>query len=145
QSRFGGTTRLVLGVPAGASVPFTLEGLLDWSAFELVVAPIADVAPDASPPVDALAIRPPAPTETTLQLPYRLHLSPPHDVTWDHARRTVTHKGRAELWHTRLSLRARDGQPQRTDEQHPVPLRAIWSPDYDPVAMPSPADLSPLG
>jgi hypothetical protein len=144
RARFGGTTRLVFRVPAGVAVPFTLEGLLDWSAFELVVAPIADVAPDAAPPVDALAIRPPAPTETTLQLPYRLHLSPSHDVTWDHARRVVNHKGRAELWHTRLALRARGGQPQRTDEHHPAPLRAIWSPDYDPVTMPSPADLFPL-
>jgi hypothetical protein len=145
QSRFGGTTRLVFRVPAGVSVPFTLEGLLDWSAFELVVAPIADVAPGASPPVDALSIRPPAPTETTLQLPYRLHLSPSHDVTWDHARRTVTHKGRAELWHTRLALVTPGGKPQQTDAEHTVPLRAIWSPDYDPVTMPSPGDLSPLG
>jgi hypothetical protein len=144
-SRFGGETRVVLRVPPGVAVPYTIEGLLDWSAFELVVAPIADVLPGTPPSVDALGIRAPARTETTLQLPYRLHLSPSHDVTWDHAKGIVSHKGRAELWHTRLALRARGGQPQRTDAQHPVLLRAIWSPDYDPVAMPSPGDLSPLG
>jgi hypothetical protein len=144
-SRLGGPTRLVFRVPPGVGMPFTLDGLLDWSSLDLVVTPIADVAPRATPPADALAIRAPGPTETTLQLPYRLHLSPSHDVAWDHAKRTVSHKGRAELWHTRLALRGLDGRPQRTDEQHTVPLRAIWSPDYDPVAMPSPADLSPLG
>jgi hypothetical protein len=144
-SRLGGPTRLVFRVPPGVSVPFTLDGVLDWSALDLVVTPIADVPPKASPPVDALAIRAPGPTETTLQLPYRLHLSPSHDVTWDHATRIVNYKGRAELWHTRLSLRAPGGRPQRTDEQRTVPLRAIWSPDYDPAAMLSPGDLSPLG
>ena len=144
-SRYGGVSRLVFRVPPGVAVPFTVEGLLDWSGFELVVAPVADVATGASPPVDALGIRPPAPTETTLQLPYRLHLSPSSDATWDHAKRAVVHEGRAELWHTRLALRTRGGRPQPTDEQHQVPLRAIWSPDYDPVTMPSPGDLSPLG
>ncbi|MBE9113795.1 hypothetical protein IQ273_30965 [Nodosilinea sp. LEGE 07298] len=43
--RLGGPSRLVFRVPDGVPIPFTLAGLLDWSALELVVSPLAGVAP----------------------------------------------------------------------------------------------------
>jgi hypothetical protein len=144
-ARIGGPTRLVFRVPNDARIPFTTESLLDWSKFELIVAPIADVAPNAKAPDSALTIRPPEATETTLELPYRLHLSPTHDVVWDHARHVVSHGGHAELWHTRLATLKPDGAIQSMDVDHTLPLRAIWSPDYNPSQMPSPGDFGPIG
>jgi hypothetical protein len=145
EARVGGASRLVFRVPPGVAIPYSIAGLLDWSALELVVPPIADIASGGSPSVDALAIRPPAAEETAIELPYRLYLSPAHDVTWEHAREGVMRKGRVEMWHTRLALRGPAGAVLATNEQRTVPLRAIWSPDYDPAGLPSPADLAPLG
>jgi len=144
-ARMSGNSRLVFRVPPGSRIPFTIEGLLDWTRLELHVAPAADVVANAEPPASALAIREPGPIETTIELPYRLHLSPTHDVAWQHATGIVSHRGRVEMWHTRVAVPDAGGRAQPTSEQHTVALRAIWSPDYDPVVMPSPADLKPLG
>lgn len=138
-ARLGEETRLVFRIPDGVSVPYSIDGLLDWSRLQLVVAPIADVKAGGDPGPDALSIRPPQPTESTLQLPYRLHLSPSGDVAWDHSRSPVMHGERAELWHTRLCMRTPEGEPQPTDAVHTVGLRAIWSPDYPAVRSPHPA------
>lgn len=136
--RLGDESRLVFRVPADARIPYTIEGLLDWSAFELAVAPIADVPSGGTPPADQ-TIREPAPTESTLQLPFRLHLSPTHDAGWAHATGVVEHAGRAELWHTRLAARAGDGTLREAGDEHTIGLRAIWSPDYKPgQPVPSP-------
>ena len=144
-ARMSGVSRLVFRVPGGQSIPFTIEGLLDWSSLELQVAPIADVAPNAQPGADALAIRAPGPTESSIEMPYRLYLSPARNVAWDHAKAAVSHKGRVELWHTRLAHRAADGSLARVDEGSTIPLRAIWSPDFNPAKLPAPGDLTPLG
>ena len=69
-------------------------------------------------------------TETALELPYRLILSPAHHVAWQHALGLKSHAGRTELWHTRLMLRDANGTPVPISRQNPAPLRAIWSPDY---------------
>jgi hypothetical protein len=144
-ARMGGNSRLVFRVPPGTRIPYTFAGLLDWTGLELHVAPAADVAANAEPPAPALAIREPGPIETTIEMPYRLHLSPTHDVGWQHATGIVSHRGRAELWHTRMVVSDDAGHLQPTNDQRTVGLRAIWSPDYNPALMPSPADLSPLG
>ncbi len=143
--RLGGPSRLVFRVPADARIPFTTTALLDWSTLELVVAPIADVAEGANPPAEALTIRPPTELETALELPYRLFLSPQHNVAWEHQGGLVVRHGRAELWHTRLAGRAEDGTPQGIDNQHTLPLRAIWSPDFQPDHPPLPNDPGTLG
>jgi hypothetical protein len=151
-ARIGQPSRLVFRIPAEARIPYTTEGLLDWSQWELVVAPIADVDYKATPPDDALFIREPrnisddpalAP-ETAIELPYRLQLSPRRAVVWDHALKTVSHLGRTELWHTRLASRTAEGKLQRTDAAHPLPLRAIWSPDF-PLENLSPGNLGEIG
>lgn len=142
-ARIGGTSRLVFRVPAGTPIPFTTEGLLDWSRLQLVVAPAADVAAGAEPPADALAIRQPTPSETALQIPYRLHVSPTHAVTWAHATAPVDHNGRVELWHTRLCVPDASGTMRELDAWNTAPLRALWSPDYLPAGMQSPVDAGP--
>ena len=56
-------------------------------------------------------------------------------MRWAHRRTPFTARGRTELWHTRLQLATANGGVDLTREA-PAPLRAIWSEDYSPVAMP---------
>jgi hypothetical protein len=139
-----GPSRLAFRLPAGiTSVPFRSEALLDWSRFELVVSPTADghITP---PPLTA-----PTLTETALELPYRLVLSPASSVGWVNASTPQTHAGRTELWHTRLGA-VHGGPPSpatvlEASVEHPVPLRAIWSPDFvDHGPIPGPGEIGPF-
>jgi len=146
QFRLGGESRLVFKVPADARIAYTVAGLLDWSTFELAVSPIADV-PNGATPNTSLPIREPGATETTLQLPFRLHLSPTHEAVWQHDPNLVDHAGRVELWHTRLATRDAKGEAQQLSADNQIGLRAIWSPDYKPggpVPSPGTSGLSPL-
>ena len=136
-ARLAGFTRLVFRLPAHArmpAIPYTIEGLLDWSKLELVVAPLADVpaSPNAAEIAAAPAIAPPGSKETAIELPYRLILSPNRHVAWRHAAAPVTHASRTELWHTRLARKAADGKVSELSATRTAPLRAIWSPDYNP-------------
>lgn len=82
-------------------------------------------------------MRPVAPSRdrTAIEMPYRLIGSPLAGAGFAHAVQPVEHAGRAELWHTRLGTR-RDGG---LDERAVLPLRYLWSPDYDKPA-PAPDD-----
>jgi hypothetical protein len=134
RARIGGTSRLVLRVPSGKRIPYTTEGLLDWRDLELSVSPIADM-PDTPTPQQVGAvpgIKPPVATETAIELPYRLVLSPSHAMAWVHARGLKTNGGHTELWHTRLAHRDEAGHIVPISRLNPASLRAIWSPDYDP-------------
>jgi hypothetical protein len=133
-ARIGGQSRLVfrLGPAArAAGIELSIEGLLDWSTLEPVVAPLADVTEgaDAAARASAPPIRPPAALETAIELPYRLIISPNRGAQWRHAANVVAHGGRAELWHTAIFRDPGDGSLVLTDAAHPEPLRAIWSPD----------------
>ena len=120
-----GQSRLVFRLPSGlAEVEFSIAGLLDWSQLEPVLPAAAQVLPGAPsgqsgpPPIAA-----PGSLETSLELPYRLMMSPnvmPGGVQpgWEHAAAPVLHAGRAELWHTRL------GQLGQADGRSSSPRRA---------------------
>lgn len=79
---------------------------------------------------------PPAEQETAIEAPYRLILSPNIYGAWAHSRSPVEHNGRIELWHTRLGVKAaqgdKDNEETGVDEDNPYyrTLRAIWSPDF---------------
>jgi hypothetical protein len=135
-----GESRLVFRLPSGLTeVDFSIAGLLDWSQLEAVLPAAAQVLPGASsgpsgpPPIEA-----PGSLETSLELPYQLMMSPnvmPGGALpgWEHNAAPVLHAGRAELWHTRLGqLRRKGGQIRFTEasEASPVPMRAVWSPDF---------------
>ena len=139
-------SRLVFAVPSDARVPYTTSGVLDWSQLTLAVSPIAAIPPDPSPEQIAAApsIQPPTPTETALELPYRLVISPNRGATWVHRTEPFASRGRTELWHTRLALRAEDGTPLELSRNRRAPLRAIWSPAYRPGAPPKPTDPEPV-
>jgi hypothetical protein len=156
DSRMSGPSRLVFRLPDGVNtVPFSTEGLLDWSQLEPALAPLAQM-PERPTPAQVAAAPPierPGALVTAIELPYRLFLSPGQDALWQHAVAPVAHAGRTELWHTRMVLPApiklgegksghavtRDGSPEpvgggvlELTAQQTAPLRAIWSPDYAP-------------
>jgi len=138
--RMSGLTRLAFRLPNDLDhVEYSIAGLLDWSRLIAVLPPAASVppghanAPGQAPP----PIAEPGQAETTIELPYRLLLSP--NVTdgaepaWVHSLDTVEHAGRVELWHTRLAARStRAGRPSTIEAKPggPVPVRAVWSPDF---------------
>jgi hypothetical protein len=82
---------------------------------------------------------PPTATQTALEVPYRLILSPNRFGAWFHRDLPATSEetGHTELWHTRLGVRREDGtlidgdDPLRT-------LRAVW-------ALDRPRPSNPLG
>lgn len=139
RARLAGSSRLVFRLPpALPAVDYTVAGLLDWDQLEPVLPAAATVLPGAAsgpgrrpPPVTE-----PTALETALEIPYRLIVSPnlmPGGALpgWVHADEPVLHAGRAELWHTRLGRRPA-GHPATTEasDAAPVPLRAVWSPDF---------------
>ncbi len=84
----------------------------------------------ATPPLPAV----PSPTETAIELPWRLVVSPNERAAWGHSPGAVVHDTRVELWHTRLGLRAtaKDGTPTvDEDSTYYRTMRAIWSRDFD--------------
>jgi hypothetical protein len=131
DARLAGKSRLVFKIPADIlELPYTIDALLNWSAYTLSVAPNA-LPPDAkfASPEDRPGVAQPLPEHTVLEVPYRLFLSPNEGAGWTHTLQPVTRKGRTELWHTRLGVRKPDGSVDETSSDTRT-VRAIWSPDY---------------
>lgn len=136
-ARISGQTRLIFRLNETARVegiPLSIDGLLNWSVLELVASPIADATDKTVPTTKSSIpnIQPPGDLETAIELPYRLIISPNHGAQWRHPIDVVMHKGRVELWHTAIVRSAGNGTLTLTDAENPEPLRAIWSPDYNP-------------
>lgn len=76
-------------------------------------------------------IKNPSSTETSIEYPYRLMLSPNKYAGWAHATKPVWNPSnhRAELWHTRLGVRNSDGTVSENSSALRT-VRAVWSPDY---------------
>jgi hypothetical protein len=106
------------------SIALTLDELLDWTRFEPVLA-VTDASSgnQDQPPRE---VSEPLATETAIELPFRIMLSPEQSANWLHNARPVVHDGRIELWHTRLV-------PAESQVVAPQ-LWAIWSPDMDTPA-----------
>ncbi len=86
-------------------IPFTLDELLAWVKCEQSVVPVA-LPPDVQPASPLPQIRAPGATETNIEAPWQLILSPSQRAAWAHANRSVTRpNGLTELWHTRLAVR----------------------------------------
>jgi hypothetical protein len=166
-AQIGHRAQLVFKVPPQTEIPFSTEGLIDWTKLELSVNGIAAIGDNPTPDQIAQApdIAQPADTETAIELPYRLIISPTAEVAWLHRPAPFTSAGHTELWHTRLALKV----PKTTDtpdgvaellDTDPLPLRsiqlglpnsaslrAIWSsePDFNPKELPQPQPDPDLG
>lgn len=74
--------------------------------------------------------REPSPTETAIELPWRLLLSPHPGAGFAHrAAPTAAEDGRVELWHTRLGSRSEDSVDENPRDDRTV--RAVWARDFD--------------
>lgn len=144
QTRAAGPSRLAFRFPAGTkSLPYSLDSLLNWVKLEQSVVPVA-AAPDANqtgvpapPPIAPVPkIRQPGTTETAIEAPWRLFLSPNYSGAWAHSSTPVTLSSRTELWHTRLAVRTKQADGFKADEVIPRRVRAVWSPDYNPIFIP---------
>jgi hypothetical protein len=82
----------------------------------------------------------PTETQTAIELPWRLVVSPNVKGAWAHSPTAVEHDGRFELWHTRMGTRgeaAADGTP--TVVEIPTTertIRAIWARDFTEIPFP---------
>jgi hypothetical protein len=125
--RMSGASRVVVAMPAGQeTVPFDLPSILAAvHAWPMRLA--AGAVPDSSSPMTLPGPQEPASGVTSLELPYRLLLSPLGLATWRHSISPVSPSGRSELWHTRLA-----NPPDATGDEPSSRIRAIWSPDYRP-------------
>jgi hypothetical protein len=120
-------SRLAFAVPDDvAAIPLNLAALLAWTRFQQSVP--ANARPAALGVPGGPAPAPPGPTETAIELPYRLILSPDDTAGWSHTTEAVTLDGRTELWHTRLGVRNADGT---VDETLLPPVCAVWAADLD--------------
>ena len=146
QALAAGPSRLVFKLGAGVSqVPYDLAGLLQWVAYDLNVSRAAAL-PDPPPqPANGPAPTPPLPTETAIEAPWSLFLSPNATAGWANQTDAVTHGTQTELWHTRLGVKKIQGGVPIVDEQSPATrtVRALWSPDYRPGPPPT-TDSSPF-
>ena len=146
-AQLGKPSRLGFKVGTDKKIPYSIAGILDWSGLELSVNPIAAIGPKPSPEqiANAPAIQAPKLTETALELPYRLVISPTADVVWNHRLSPFTHRGRTEMWHTRLQLPGEEEEDaaQELSPTTTAPLRAIWSPDFNLLDPPDPFDPDP--
>jgi len=150
-----GLSRLVFKVPASVlSIPYTVEDVLSWTGFEMSVVPAAQpAAVTQMMKAQVPPIRKPEPTETSIEAPYRLMVSPSDRGGWAHSAHPVTHDGWTELWHTRLAVRRasiavrqQSGLGDIVDELDPTEraIRAVWSPDYTTGPPPDPNDKGPF-
>jgi hypothetical protein len=122
ESRMAGASRVALRLrPELNEIAYSLQSLLSWDHFELSA--VTPMLPRKE--INA----PPGPTETAIELPYHLILSPDAPARWLHSTEAQQRDGRVELWHSRL---VSAGDPL----QRPA-IRAVWSPDFisDPATV----------
>ncbi len=124
-----GPSRLAFQLlPGVTQIEYSIAELLNWANFQQSVVPVAQDLPKS--------IREPQTFETAIEAPWRLFLSPNLTGAWAHSATPVTFGGKTELWHTRLAVRHQKHGQFIADETLPRTIRAVWSPDYSPGALP---------
>lgn len=152
QTRAAGPSRLAFELPSGTTaLPYSLDSLLNWVALQQSVVPVAAVpdsnqanpadptqviVPQPQAPAQTPQINVPLATQTRIEAPWRLILSPNYSGAWAHSATPVTLSNRTELWHTRLAVRTQQGDGITADETIARRVRAVWSPDYTSGAIP---------
>ena len=136
-----GPSRLVFSLKKDVnSIEYTIENLLQWQNFESSLAPV--VIPSELFPLK------PTITETAIESPWHLFISPLSDGGWKHEISSVKHEEYTELWHSRLGVKKLNDKGDIViDEKDVAKIRAIWSTDFsttppidDPFLMPITAE-----
>ena len=117
EASLSGYSWLAFTVPKTAlPIPYTVEGLLDWSGLTPSLLPVA-IPTKGSKPTAVSASR------TAIEAPWQLYLSPDPKGGWNHSTTPVTHNGITELWQTRLGV-------GKVEPPVAKPLiRAVWTPN----------------
>jgi hypothetical protein len=128
QSLASGPSQLAFEVPAGVTaIPFTVEGLLDWTSFSPLLPAVAQ-QDGAAPATDPTGPPTPAsPPLTYVEMAWQLLVAPGPLSFWDSAPAPVTYAGWTELWQARLSGSV---VPPALPE-----LYAVWTPGYSPNSL----------
>lgn len=141
-TRVAGPSRLAFDITAALPMATTVDALLAWTAFTPRLAATATTSQTAS------ALVAPIDTETALELPWRVLLSPNENEGWKHSVAPVTRNEWTELWHTRLG--AKDGSAVEDGPQARA-MRAIWLADpqmaswvRNPASVPTTEDIAPV-
>ncbi|GAA3464270.1 twin-arginine translocation signal domain-containing protein [Saccharothrix longispora] len=119
-TRVSGPSRLAFDITAALPMAATLDALLGWTGFTPRLAPTATTQTTS-------ALVAPTDTQTALELPWRVVLSPNENEGWDHSTTPVTRNGWTELWHTRMGARTAGGEVDDHAEGRTV--RAVWLTD----------------
>jgi hypothetical protein len=128
-----GQTRVAFRVPPGATVPLQLDQLLErLASWSLNVTAVARTDAYWS----GLGPTEPDLSETAIELPTRLILSPTERAGFSHATSPVEAAQRTELWHSRLALGP--GNEGSISDAAARTVRAVWlrqgqGPAWDPV------------
>jgi PLD-like domain len=131
--RLAGETRLAFAVPGDRSPkPLTLDSLLDWSEYTLVPSPPASMGNGLT---------------TSIELPYRLMLSPDAKAGFANTNFSSTDSDRAALWQARLGMRRVSTNRFGAffvDERKTPPVAIVGSPDYVPGNRPPDSSMLPF-
>ncbi len=155
--RFAGPSRLAFMIQYTGPIPFTMEELLSWQKNQMSVTVTAQPPSQAlskaatatkDPTLGQVPVEP-LKTETAIEVPWQLVMSPSIKAGWAHAIDPVTKNNRTELWHTRLGVRITDpnhaGQ-YLVDEQQEFyrTLRAVWAQGFERGKSPDANDSLPF-
>lgn len=131
-ARLSAGSRVAFVIPREAvagGIPYTTQGLLDWSAWTVRVPRGALDNPERLGG-DPYQPEPPGPHETSIEAPWWLQLSPVGSATFVAATTPARKRDRIELWHARLATPSEDGPPTEEPGERRA-VRVVWSPDPD--------------
>jgi hypothetical protein len=115
--------------------PWMATGLVGQGSETIVAEPFQSLVRRPTPQA-------PSSEHTSIELPYRLIVSPTKDATWFHDAAPVTSDAtnRTELWHTRLGVVVPDvdGSKRTEDERPERVIRAVWTRDVPAPQTPMP-------
>jgi hypothetical protein len=146
-ARLSGNTRLAFSFrDPQFEIPCDTEGLLDWTDWIPEVVAVAKSNVDTSNLAKLPQITEPDQFTTSIEIPYRLNLSPSELGRWSHSTEAVESKEHiVELWHTRLGVKPAKPSAKGKGPRNPVDeanskdrtVRATWTPGLLPVTAPS--------
>jgi len=140
QAVWCGRTRLVFSVPAvfeTKPVPYDLATMLDWN--RLMPSLASNALPPNFPVTARMEPHQPADSETVIELPWGMYLSPDAAESWSH-RVNPPHRGgcASSATATRIELWTSELRREKATPDVPQSVRAIWRELRDPKDLPNP-------
>ncbi|MGD9534573.1 MAG: hypothetical protein AB7V56_12495 [Candidatus Nitrosocosmicus sp.] len=140
-SRSSGESRLSFIITE--PIQYSVKSILDWNRYRPSLNKISDYDDDEIPDSTETFPEKPIESETDLEIPWRLHISPNKMSGWVHRYKIESSNAFTagelgitksfELWHTRLAIKesTTGGEIKVIEDEHPLKrIRALWSPDY---------------